>query len=490
MYASETPCWARCNKRFGALREQADSSNLTPAALVTQRYQWAEAIVQRVEKRSEKALTFSRKLDRILTHRFFGLIIFAAVMFLMFQSIYTWAVPFMDLIETGISTLSDVVGSSLAARPLLASIMVDGMIAGVGSVIVFLPQIVILFLFVAVLEDSGYLSRAAFLMDKLLGWTGLNGRAFIPMLSSFACAVPGIMAARVMPDPKARMATILVSPLMSCSARLPVYILLISAFIEPRFGASWAAVTLFAMHGIGLLIALPIAWILNKGILKTPDMPFILELPVYRLPNWTNVVFRAYEAGKKFTVRAGTVIFAFSIIIWALSYFPRPDHIADDIRAQAQSQDALLIDQQIAGAYLEQSYLGTAGKAIQPIFGPLGFDWKITVGILGAFPAREVILSTLGIIYQIGEADEESDDLKQRMAAESWPDGSQVFTPLVAIVLMIFFALCSQCMSTLITVQRELNSWKWAGFLFTYMTALAYLLSLVTYQGGKALGLG
>ncbi len=463
---------------------------LSPPSLATLRYAWAEEVVKSCEKREGQAQTISRKIDRVLTHRVFGLIIFAAIMFLTFQSIYTWAVPFMDLIEWGTGSLSAVVSSWLAAYPMGQSIVVDGMIAGVGSVIIFVPQIVILFLFVAVLEDSGYLARAAFLMDKLLGWTGLNGRAFIPMLSSFACAVPGIMAARVMPDPKARMTTILVSPLMSCSARLPIYILFISAFIEPQFGPAWAAVTLFGMHIIGLVLALPIAWILNRGVLKTPDMPFILELPAYRIPKPFNVGYRAFEAGKKFTIRAGTVIFAFSIIIWALSYFPRPEHVADEVRASAPTAEESVMNNLIAAAYLEQSYLGRSGKAIQPIFAPLGFDWKITVGILGAFPAREVILSTLGIIYQIGEADEESADLKSTMLAETWPDGRPIFTPLVAIVLMIFFALCSQCMSTLITVQRELNSWKWAAFLFFYMTGLAYVVSLGVYQSGRALGWG
>lgn len=465
-------------------------SELSPAALASFRYQWAERVVQAVETRQGIAQTFSRKLDRVLTHRVFGLLIFAAVMFLVFQSIYTWAVPFMDLIDWGIAALSSSVSGLLVNYPLWQSIVVDGMIAGVGSVVVFVPQIVILFMFVTILEDSGYLARAAFLMDKLLSWTGLNGRAFIPMLSSFACAVPGIMAARVMPDPKARMATILVAPLMSCSARLPIYILMISAFIEPRFGPAWAAVALFGMHAVGLVVALPIAWVLNRGILKTPEMPFILELPSYRIPKWFNVFFRSYEAGKKFVLRAGTVIFAFSIVIWALSYFPRPQQLETTLRDSHKHMTAEELDHEIAAAYLEQSYLGRAGKSIQPVFAPLGFDWKITVGILGAFPAREVILSTLGIIYQIGEADEESDDLKSRMIAEQWPDGRTVFTPLVAVVLMIFFALCSQCMSTLITVQRELNSWKWAAFLFVYMTTLAYLAALGVYQGGVALGWG
>ncbi|MEQ9366077.1 MAG: nucleoside recognition domain-containing protein, partial [Leptospirales bacterium] len=280
--------------------------------------------------------------------------------------------------------------------------------------------------------------------------------------------------------------------------------------------------TLFGMHGLGLVVALPVAWFLNRGFLKTPSIPFVLELPEYRWPVPSNIAFRAYEASKKFLLRAGTVIFAASIVIWAMSYFPRPDSVAAAIEAKyagqiaavaeaaqnqtppdiarAENQNEVLsearaalqarIDNEIAGAYLEQSFLGRLGHAVQPLFAPLGFDWKISVGILGAFPAREVIIATLGIIYNVGaDVDEESASLKDRMAAETRPDGSTVYTPLVAITLMVFFALCSQCMSTLATVWRELNSWQWATFLFVYMTGLAYVFGLLVYQTGRAFGL-
>lgn len=493
------------------LREQTRGLALSPAAIAVARYRWVDEILVDVEQREDNQKPrFSDKLDGFLTHRLFGFAAFAAIMFTVFQAIYTWAGPFMDLIDEGTGLLGDFVGGFLVATPMLQSLIVDGAITGVGSVVIFLPQIIILFLFIAFLEDSGYLARAAFLMDRLLGWTGLNGRAFIPMLSSFACAVPGVMAARVMPDPRARLTTILVAPLMSCSARLPVYLLMIGAFIEPHFGAGWAALTLFGMHGLGLIVALPVAWILNRGVLKTPSIPFVLELPEYRWPSLTNVAFRAYEASKKFLLRAGTVIFAASIVIWAMSYFPRPDSVATAIEARyeaeaivtaqesAQTDSATIaaeelqvkIENEISGAYLEQSYLGQLGHAVQPVFAPLGFDWKISVGILGAFPAREVIIATLGIIYNVGAGvDEESDSLKEQMAAETRADGSVVYTPLVAVTLMVFFALCSQCMSTLATVWRELNSWQWATFLFVYMTGLAYVFGLVAYQTGRAFGL-
>ncbi len=509
-------------------RAKVHSLNFNPASLALARYQWIEGVLGGVEQREKKqdgedrsSSDFSSRLDSLLTHRVLGLAAFSGVMYLVFQSIYTWATPFMDLIDEAFGSMSGLAGAYLTAAPMLQSLVSDGLIAGVGSVVIFLPQILILFLFIAFLEDSGYLARAAFLMDRLLGWTGLNGRAFIPMLSSFACAIPGIMAARVMPDPRARLSTILVAPLMSCSARLPVYLLMISAFIEPHFGAGIAALTLFIMYGIGPLVALPFAWFLNRGVLKTPAIPFVLELPPYRWPDPLNVLWRALEAAKKFLVRAGTIIFAMSIIIWAMSYFPRPDSVAENIHsrydpmiaaaeselvpvelaeapedADFSSDDVSVVeelraerDNAIASAYLEQSYLGRLGKTVQPIFAPLGFDWKISVGILGAFPAREVIIATLGIIYNAGDAvDEESADLKSRMAAETHPDGTPVYTPLVALTLMVFFALCSQCMSTLATVWRELNDWRWAAFLFVYMTVFAYIAGLAVYQAGRALG--
>lgn len=480
----------------------------TPQQLIGERYQWAGRIHAAVEKNAARKQVFDSKLDRLLTHRVFGLLIFAAVMYLVFQSIYTWAGPLMDLIDLGFGSMGDWASRAFEGMPMLQSLVVEGMIGGVGSVIIFLPQILILFGFVAILEDSGYLARVAFLMDKLMSWTGLNGRAFIPLLSGFACAIPAVMAARVMPDPKARLLTILIAPLMSCSARLPVYILLIGTFIEPEYGAGWAAFSLFAMHALGLFIAIPLAWIFNRGFLKSKGLPFILEMPPYRLPHWRNILFRAGEAGKKFTVQTGTIILALSIVIWALIYFPRPERIQQQVSAEYQAQEqqiqqanlsevarnaqleqmAEAQEQALSSAYLNQSILARIGKAAQPIFAPLGFDWKITVGILAAFPAREVIIATYGMILNLGDTDETSKDLQSQLKQEKHPDGRLVYSPLVAICLMIFFALCCQCMATLATIKRELNSWKWPIFTFTYMTGLAYVVTLLVYQGGKALG--
>ncbi|HMX58166.1 MAG TPA: ferrous iron transport protein B [Leptospiraceae bacterium] len=506
------PLLAAFRGKAAALKAIEDArqevKDIDPGTVTTERYRWAEQIVSQVEKRKEQTgVSFSDKLDKILTHKVLGLAAFVGVMFLVFQSIYTWASPVMDAISGAFDWLGAQSAIVLSSSPMLSSLVADGIIGGVGSVVVFLPQIILLFTFIAILEDSGYLARAAFLMDRLLAWSGLNGRAFIPMLSSFACAVPGVMASRVIPDARARMTTILVSPLMSCSARLPVYLLLIGAFIEPKFGAGWAAFTLFAMHAMGLLIALPIAWVLNRGLLKTPAVPFVLEMPPYRMPHYRNVFYRVYDAARRFLVRAGTVIFAMSIVIWALSYFPRPASIQE----QADAKAAALVETESKkgpvseerkteiqtatqfeadSLYLGQSYLGRAGKFIQPVFAPLGFDWKITVGVLAAFPAREVIISALGIIYSVGKTDtEQTDSLKERMALEKRADGSTLFTPLLAVSLMVFFALCCQCMSTVVTVQRELQSWGWAGFMFAYMTGLAYLFALLIYQGGRAFGL-
>jgi ferrous iron transport protein B len=404
-------------------------------------------------------------IDRLFTHRVGGLLVFLAFMFGVFASVYWIAKPLMDGIKWLFDSFGVWAGGALAGHPMLQSLVVDGVIKGAGGVIVFLPQILILFLFVAVLEDSGYMARAAFLMDKVFSWTGLNGKSFVPMLSSFACAVPAIMTTRTIEDPKARLSTILVSPLMSCSARLPVYVLMIGAFIEPKYGPLWAGVALFAMHMLGLVVAIPIAFVINRFLLKLRPLPFILEMPPYRMPRALSVGRRMFLSGREFVVRAGTVIFAISIVIWALSYFPRP-----------ASPD---IDKSAA---LEQSILGRFGKAVQPVFAPAGFDWKTTVAVLAAFPAREVVVSTLGILYSV----EDGGSLNKEMAQAKWPDGRPVFTPAMAAAVMVFFAFCLQCGSTMAVMARE-ASWKWAGFAFVYMTTLAWIGAVATYQIGRSI---
>ncbi|MDR1192409.1 MAG: ferrous iron transport protein B [Verrucomicrobiales bacterium] len=466
---------------------QAGMNPLAAEALIV--YQHLGALLADVETHTATGRApFSDQLDRVLTHRVWGLVIFLGVMCVVFQSIYAWAAPLMDAIERLVGAVQEPVGAWLAGSPALQSLLTDGVIAGVGSVLVFLPQILILFFFIALLEDSGYMARAAFLMDKLFSWCGLNGKSFVPMLSGFACGIPAVLAARTIEDPKSRLATILIAPLMSCSARLPVYVIMIGAFIEPVYGARWAGFALFAMHLLGLALALPLAWLFTRFLLRGQSQPFLLELPPYRWPAPLNVLWRMWERGGQFVKRAGTIIFAVSIIIWALCYFPRPAEVEEQARGQFHVAADPGLQHAIDSAYLEQSYLGRAGKFIQPVFAPAGFDWKITVGVLASFPAREVIVSTLGIIYNLGaDVDEESEPLREKMATEQWTTGALAGTPVfnvpVALAVMVFFALCLQCGAAVAVIIREVGL-KWGVFSFCYLTALAWAGAVLCYQIG------
>ena len=376
------------------------------------------------------------------------------------------------------------------------------MIGGVGAVVVFLPQIAILFGLIAVLEDSGYMARAAFLMDRVMAGFGLSGRSFIPLLSSFACAVPGIMAARTIDNRRDRIATILIAPLMSCSARLPVYVLFISAFIPAQ--TVWGVVglqglTLFVMYALGLVVAPPIAWLLKRTMLSGEPVPFLMELPPFKLPAWRVVVFRMYDRSLAFLRRAGSIILATTILVWALSYYPQPDPHPDRNGAEmdgkavvtgtAEPVESAAFENDAAGRRLGNSYLGRAGRAIEPFVEPLGWDWKIGMATLASFPAREVVIAALGTIYNLGaDQSEDSVELRDAMRAETWPDGRPIFTPLVAVSIMVFFALCCQCGATLATIKRETDSWGYPAFTFVYMTGLAYLAALAVYQIGSRLG--
>lgn len=470
---------------------------LKPAIEVQSRYDWASvvkrAVVREVQApKTERSLT--DKIDLVLTHRVFGLGIFVLLMYLVFQSIYTFSQYPMNAITACFDWLKSEARPHLAGSPVIQSLVVDGIISGVGGMLVFLPQILVLFFFIAMLEGTGYLARAAFLMDRLFGWCGLNGRAFIPLLSSFACAIPGIMAARVMPDRNSRLATILVAPLMSCSARLPVYLLLIGAFIQPQFGSAWAGFALFAMHLLGLFLAVPIVWFLNRKLIKGKRLPFLLELPPYQWPKWRDVWIAMYFRGKIFVKTAGTIIVFMSILIWGLSYFPRLSATQEQQVSRAfvsSNPEASKSDikKQIDQAQLANSVLGRFGKTIEPAFKPAGFDWRITTSILSAFPARETVVPSLGIIFSLGgDVDEKSSDLPKALRDAKWPDGRPLFTPWTAIGLMVFFALCAQCMATLATVKRETNSWKWAAFMFCYMTTLAYLGAIAVQMIGHMFG--
>lgn len=474
------PGFVKYFSEFPELKEDYLKAQESLAGLtVADRFAWAKRVQEKCLAVSgqRKGLSITDKVDRILTHRVFGLIVFTAVMYTVFLSIYSLSQPFMSLIENLFAWMGSKAGVLLSSNELIQSFVVDGIIAGVGGVVVFLPQILILFFFIAFLEGTGYLSRAAFLMDRLLGWCGLNGRAFIPLLSSFACAIPGIMAARVMPDAKSRLATILVAPLMSCSARLPVYMLLIGAFIEPKFGAFWAGTALFGMHLLGLMVAIPVVFILNRGILKGKRLPFVLELPPYQLPKWKDVLIALTTRAKVFLTTAGTTILVMSILIWAAGYFPRlPEN-------QKANMEPKLVQQ----AQLEHSALGRFGKFIEPVFVPLGFDWRISTAIICAFPARETVVPSMGILFSLGNGAEDN-ELRDQLQKAKMPNGKPLFTPWTAVGMMVFFALCAQCFSTLATVRRETGSRKWAYFMFAYMTALAYIGAFVVQLLGKALG--
>ena len=467
------------------------------------RYAWIGQVLDGcVREEAPLGRSHSDRIDRVLTHRVFGLAAFLGVSAVLFQGIYAWAAPAMDLVETAVSTLGAALGSSLPEGP-LRSLLVDGVVAGVGGVLVFLPQIALLFLLIAILEDCGYMSRAALLMDRLLGRLGLSGRSFIPLLSSFACAVPGVMAARTIADRRDRFVTVLVAPLMSCSARLPVYALFIAAFIPERaLLGGWVGLqglTLLAMYSLGALVAVPVAWLLRRTLLRGESSPFLLELPAYNWPTPRTVILRVYQASRAFVVRAGSVILAATIVMWALAYYPRSSEIAhrhDAERTAAsvlaeEAREARLdaIDRAEAADYLRSSYLGRAGQSLEPVFEPLGWDWRLGMAALASFPAREVVISALGTIYSLGsDVDETSPELRDGLRQARRPDGSPALNVPVALSVMVFFALCAQCMSTLAVIQRETSSWAWPVFSFVYMTVLAYAGAFGTYRLGVWLG--
>lgn len=481
------------------------------------RYNFISDVYQEsVKPKQTNERSFSEKIDRVLTHKFFGLLILVAILLFVFQTIFSWANLPMDLLEKGFGALGDFVRANLS-EGILTDLLVDGVIAGVGGVVVFLPQILLLFLFLSILEDTGYMARAAFLLDKLMSRVGLHGKAFVPLLSSFACAIPGIMATRTIESPKDRLATIMIAPFMSCSARLPVYTLMIGTFFAGQtvFGfLSLGAVLILAMYALGIVVAVAVAWILKRTLLKSPPPPFVMELPPYRLPNVQNVLLNMFNNGWQFLKRAGTVILAISIILWALTAFPRSTDLETPSQAISQNQiapgnqepavvgsteescgcsleDAKKIEEEKQGLALRNSYAGQLGHLIEPVIAPLGFDWKIGVALIASFAAREVLVSTLSIIYNVGkDSTEESEGLIDAVRNAKKDDGSQAWTPLTALTLMVFFVLAIQCMSTVAVVRRETNSWSWTIFMVFYMTALAYAAAFLTYQSGKFLGFG
>ncbi|MCA9400133.1 MAG: ferrous iron transport protein B [Candidatus Omnitrophica bacterium] len=436
------------------------------SAAVESRYRWIKAVLQNVVTDTQRQKDHvTEKLDAVLTHKIFGWLCFVGVMALMFFTIFTVASYPMDWIDMGFGWLAEFVSNTMP-KGVLRDLIVDGIIAGVGGVVIFLPQILILFFFIGFLQDTGYMARAAFIMDRVMSKVGLHGKSFIPLLSSYACAIPGIMSARTIESPKDRLVTILVAPLMSCSARLPVYTLMI-AVLMPYANAFEKTGIMMLMYFIGTIGACFMAFIFKRFLVKGEKPSFILELPPYRMPSIKTIIMNMWERSRLFLKRAGTVILTMSIILWALMTYPQ--------QSQVDASEAL-----------KHTYAGRMGQVIEPVIKPLGYDWRIGIGLIGSFAAREVFVSTMSIVFNIGDDDTES--LQKAFEEASWPDGEPLFTPLVCLSLMVFFVFALQCLSTIAVVWRETNTFRWPFYQLIYMTALAYFFSLLVYQGGRALG--
>ena len=499
------------------------------------RYARIAAIQEAVttETRVEKE-NLSDRLDRVLTHRVWGMLIFVGIMLVLFQSIFTFAQWPMEALTSAVDALGNWVGRAMPPGD-LNDLIVNGVVQGVGAVVVFLPQILLLFFFIAILEDTGYMARAAFLMDRLMSKVGLHGKSFIPMLSSFACAIPGIMATRTIESPKDRLVTILVAPLMSCSARLPVYTVLIAACIPQIKVLGFVGLpglTMLTMYLLGIVVALLMAWFFKKTLLKGATPMLIMELPPYKQPVPKVVLRHMWDRSKMFLRRAGTVILGINIILWFLATYPRHDEIEPAFQAkraqlagefgrtltgltnqaelitllrqaaaqgdpktnqvaQALKEELDAIDKEESGEHLRRSFAGYLGRAIEPFIKPLGMDWKIGIGVVGSFAAREVFVSTMSTVYNVGEADDSEEgtaSLAKMLQGQTRPDGSRLYTPRLGLTLMVFYVFALQCVSTIVVVRRETNSWKWPLFQWIYMTVLAWGLAFLTWHGGKLLG--
>jgi ferrous iron transport protein B len=523
-------------------------------------YHWIESVAHRVVSLADETPTtvgtlayarpqpknLTERVDAVLVHKVWGLMIFAAIMGLLFVALFWLAQPIMNAIQTGIAALGAVITDHMSAGP-LHDLVKDGIFNGVGTVVVFVPQIAMLFLFLAILEDTGYLARAAFLMDRLLSKVGLHGKSFIPLLSSFACAIPGIMATRTIENRRERLATIMVAPFMSCSARLPVYTLLIGAFFA-SYGPFKQAGIMLACYGLGIIAAAGTAFVFKRTLTKGPATSFILELPSYKIPQASQVARQVWVNTKAFLTKAGTTIFCLSVILWAMAYYPRlPESRAAQVKNAAipvaridaynastvryidahnnigsgraliiyttspsnldwargavrprglspdeETEAQAMADKAVAAVQAEYSVSGRLGHFIEPVLRPLGFDWKMDIGLISAFAAREVFISSMGIVYSVGEVERgKTADLSSAMRADRYSSGKHagkpVWTPLVAVSLLIWFVLAMQCMSTFAIVRRETGGWGWPIFMLVYMNVLAYVVSLIVFQIGTHL---
>ncbi len=463
------------------------------AAEVLQRYNFiGDATNPATVKTKTGERTLTDKIDAYVTHKVFGPIIFTMILLLMFQAIFSWATPFMDIIDL-LFVESGAWLSATLPPGMLTDLLVDGVLAGLGGVIIFLPQIIFLFFFIYILEGTGYMARAAFVMDGFMTKVGLHGRSVAPLISGFACAIPGIMATRTIENWRDRIITIMVLPFMACSARLPVYALMIAAFIPATkvLGIfTLQGITFFALYIFGIVMALIAAFVMKRFFPAGERTPFIMELPSYKMPKWSVVFHNVFDRGKIFVTEAGKIIIAISIVLWFLASFPKVDMpVFDNQEALPNVETSFDATENAESYQLKHSYAGQFGQIIEPAISPLGFDWKIGISLLTSFAAREVMVGTLNTIYSIEASDDDDiSTLKQKLINDINPKtGKPVYSIATAISLMIFFALAMQCMSTIAIVRRETNSWKWPLAMFTYMTALAYICSFIAFQLGSRL---
>jgi ferrous iron transport protein B len=505
---------AAVREQVRASRRRLEQAGCAVADVETHaRHAWAAGVVDdTVTQPDEHALTLGDRIDRVLTHRVVGTLILVVLLLVIFSAVFAWARLPMAWIEAAVAWLEGRIEAGMSDGP-LRSLLIEGVIRGIGAVVVFLPQIMILFFFLALLEECGYLGRAAYLMDKLMVRVGLSGKSFIPLLSSFACAIPGVMAARIIENRRDRITTILIAPLMSCSARLPVYTLMIAAFIpERRF--LWGlltlpGLTLMAMYSIGVVVAAAVAFVLRRTLLRGDPPPLVIELPGYKWPSPRVVFHRVFERSSDFVRNAGTLIFAVSIVMWAALAYPRVDPsrvaplVAESQRLEAQrtvadaparaeiEAELASVQAHIDGVQKRQSVLGRVGRLVEPVVRPLGWDWRIASAVIAAFTAREVVVASLGVIFDAGpDAEGGGQGLRNTLRSATWQGTDRkLFTVPVALSIMVFFALCAQCVGTLVVIARETKSWGMAVFCFVYLTTLAYVAALVTYQVGSWLGI-
>jgi ferrous iron transport protein B len=471
--AGSKPLSTRTHEILGHWRQRWDDEKADwPAALIRSRYDAIAHLCRNVVTRpGASGPSLSDRIDAVLCHSVWGWAVFGLIMAALFYSIFSLAEAPMDFIDGHVASFADWVKASMAPGD-LRDLLTDGVIAGVGGVIIFLPQILILFFFVGLLENTGYMARAAFIMDRPMSKVGLNGRSFIPLLSGYACAIPGIMATRAIENAKDRLVTILVTPLMSCSARLPVYLLMI-AMVLPGEAVPplQKAGLMLLMYALGTLGAFGFAWLFKRTLFQGGSKHMILELPAYQPPRLGQILRHMLERGWLFLKNAGTIILAISIVLWFLTTYPK--HPNPDATATEQ---------------IAQSFAGRAGHLLEPVIKPLGFDWRIGIGLITSFAAREVFVSSMGVIFGVEGADDNTAPLRDALNAAHWPGGAPLFTPLVCLTLMIFYVFAMQCMATLAVVKRETNSWKWPLFQVFYLTGTAWFVCLVVYQVGHTLG--